>query len=96
MSILPLLILAIVAVIAACFVHGFVDTTMPRAKFVVYTLLGVGLLPLGYTTLWVIAGQHPLDFSLARLVTFGLTLWGAALAYSLVHTLCMEDEAPSY
>ena len=94
-SILPLLIIAVIAVVAACLVHSFVDTTLPRAKFVFLSLTGVGSLPLGYVALWALAGQHP-DFSLAPAVTFGLTLWATALVYASLHTLCMEDEAPSY
>ena len=94
MSILPLLILGMVAVAAACFAHSIVDTTLPRAKFVFLTLTGVGTLPLGYVALWAVTGQHP-DFSLAPFVAFGFTLWVTALAYASLHTLCMKDEAPS-
>ena len=95
MSILPLLILGMAAVVLACFSHSIVDTTLPRAKFVFLALTGVGNLPLGYVALWAVTGQHP-DFSLAPFVTFGLTLWVTALVYTSLRTLCMKDEAPSY
>ncbi len=95
MSILPLLIIGLVAVVVACFAHDLTETSLPRAKFVFLSLIGVGSVPLGYTALWVVAGQHP-DFSLRPGVVFGLTLWVTALAYASLHTLCMKDEAPSY
>jgi hypothetical protein len=94
---LPLLsTLGIIAIIVACFVHGRVDTTLPRAKFVFLSLTGVGSLPLGYAALWVLADQQPLDFSLAPFVTFGLTLWVSALTYSVLYILLQKDTAPSY
>lgn len=97
MSNLPLLIaLGIIAVVIACFVHGRVDTTLPRAKFVFLSLAGVGSLPLGYVALWVLADQQPLDFSLAPIATFGLTLWVSALVYSVFYILLQKDTAPSY
>ena len=43
MSNLPqLVVVGIAAVVALCFVHGRIDTVLPRAKFVVLALWGVG------------------------------------------------------
>ena len=97
MSNLPLLvIIGVIAILVLCFVHGRVETAMPRSKYVVVGLLGFGLASFGYVALWVIADQAPLDFSLAPFVSFGLTMWVTALAYSAVHVLCKKDIAPSY
>ena len=95
MSNLPLLVIVgIVAVIALCFVHGRIDTVLPRAKFVVLALWGVGSLPVGYSLIWVLAGQRP-DFNILPACVFGLTLWAAALAYATLVVLCKRDIAPS-
>lgn len=84
LSNLPLLaVIGIVAILGLCFVHGRIETAMPRSKFVALGLFSLGSLPLGYTTLWVVADQAP-DFSLAPLMTFGLTMWVTALAYGAV------------
>ena len=95
MSNLPLLVIVgIAAVIALCFVHGRINTVLPRAKFVVLTLWGVGSLFVGYTLIWVLAGQRP-DFSLTQWCVFGFTLWAAAMAYATLVVLCKRDIAPS-
>ncbi len=86
MSNLPLLVVGIVAVLGLCFVHSKIETAVPRSKFVLLGLFSLGSLPLGYTTLWVVADQAP-DFSLAHFVAFGLTLWVTALAYGAVAVL---------
>lgn len=83
MSNLPLLVVGITAIIGLCFVHSKIETAMPRSKFVILGLFSLGSLPLGYTTLWVVADQAP-DFSLAHFVAFGLTLWATALIYGAV------------
>lgn len=95
MSNLPqLVVVGIAAVVALCFVHGRIDTVLPRAKFVVLALWGVGSLPVGYSLIWVLAGQQP-DFNLFQACVFGLTLWAAALAYATLVVLCKRDMAPS-
>ena len=94
MSNLSLLIgVGVVAVLVLCFLHGRVEAKMPRAKFVFLTLIGLGSLPIGYALLWVLAGDRP-DFDLWPSVTFGLTLWASALAYSALVTLLLKA-APS-
>ena len=96
MSNLPLLvIIGVIAILVLCFVHGRVETAMPRSKFVVLSLFGLGSLPLGYVALWVIADQQP-SFSLVPFVAFGATLWATALTYSVVSVLLKKDIAPSH
>jgi hypothetical protein len=86
--------MGLVAVLAACFVHGQVNTSMARAKFVVLTLMTLGSLALGYVAIWPLAKQYP-TFSLAPILGFGLAMWAATGAYSTIVVLCKRDRAPS-
>ena len=94
MSLLAYAIVGVAAVICACFVHEHIETKMRRAKFVFCALTAVGTGPIGYVLIWVWANQHP-DYSLKPMLLLGVTLWVAALVYSVAFVLCQRDIAPS-
>ena len=97
MSNLPLLfVIGVAAIFALCVMHSRSESAMPRSKYVVIGLLGLGLASFGYVGWWLVADQYPIDFSLTPFVSFGLTMWVTALAYSAAHVLCKKDIAPSH
>jgi len=81
------------ALFGACFVHNHSTIQVSRPKFVFNTIMTVGLIALGYVSVWVFSGQRP-TFSLAPIFYFGITMVVTALAYGLACLLCRRDIAP--